>query len=203
MQKYLNILQEELHVPDTIGGVYRYWQRQIAELERKDINVNICDYDATLFGRKEQLETNSDLAENRGDKWIQYYMNEMWLTKFIDTYFKGTSVPDDIIQHLNPEYDLILSMWLWEAQHAKINANPHLKNIKQIFISRHEKKIIEMIRYIIFDLKFIPKSITVYEDRPEIFIDFREFIEDLFGCELKITKVLLQDNKKYDIWEEV
>lgn len=203
MQKYLNILQEELHVPDTIWWVYRYWQRCISELERKDINVNICDYDATLFWRKQQLEENEELAKNRWDKWIQYYMNEMGLTKFIQTYFTGTSVPDDIIKNLNPEYDLILSMGLWEAQHAKINANPQLKNIKQIFINRHEKKVLEMIRYIIFELKFIPNSITVYEDRPEIFVEFREFIEDLFWCELKITKVLLQDNKKYDIWEEV
>ncbi len=203
MQKYLNTLQEELHVPDTIGWVYRYWQRCISELERKDINVNICDYDATLFGRQQQLEESEWLAENRWDKGVQYYMNVIWLTKFIDTYFTGTSVPDDIIKNLNPEYDLILSMWLWEAQHAKINANPQLKNIKQKFIIRHEKKVLEMIRYIIFDLKFIPKSITVYEDRPEIFVEFREFIEDLFGCELKIVKVLLKDNKKYDIWEEV
>ena len=203
MQKYLNTLQEELHVPDTINWVYSYWKRCILELERKDINVNISDYDSTLFGRKDQFESDENLVKNRWDKWIQYYMNVLGLSSFIEKHITWKSVPDDIIKHLNPEYDLILSMWLWEAQHAKINANPQLKNIKQIFINRHEKKIIEMIRYIIFELKFIPKSITVYEDRPEIFVEFREFIEDLFWCELKIVKVLLQDNKKYDIWEEV
>lgn len=64
-QKYLDILQKELHVPNTINGVYQYWKDHVQQLPKKDINVNISDYDATLFGRKEQLETNEDLAKNR------------------------------------------------------------------------------------------------------------------------------------------
>jgi predicted HAD superfamily phosphohydrolase YqeG len=37
-------------------------------LEKKDIDLIITDFDDTIFSRKEQLEDNELLRENRGDK---------------------------------------------------------------------------------------------------------------------------------------
>jgi hypothetical protein len=93
-------------------------------------------------------------------------------------------------------------MGLWEAQYAKIHSTPTLKNIPLRIIHKHEMKIIELIRHIIFTNAFIPKSITIYEDRPEIFIKFAPFFKHLFNCEIKVIKVLLYDNIEYELWEE-
>jgi hypothetical protein len=42
-----------------------------------------------------------------------------------------------------------------------------------------EEKIIALIRYVIFDLKYIPTTIVVFEDRPQYFIEYRDLIEDV------------------------
>jgi len=36
-----------------------------------------------------------------------------------------------------------------------------------------------VIQYVIFELKYIPSEIIVYEDRPEYFIEYRELMESL------------------------
>jgi hypothetical protein len=48
---------------------------------------------------------------------------------------------------------------------------------------------LELIKYVIYKLKFIPSKITVYEDRPQYFIEYRDLIEDVLGTKLEIMYV--------------
>jgi hypothetical protein len=71
-----------------------------------------------------------------------------------------------------------------------------LDNYKIIAVDSWKDKIIETIRYIIFDLWYIPSSITIYEDRPEYFVEYRDMIQDILGTKIIIQKVVLN----WDNW---
>lgn len=65
-----------------------------------------------------------------------------------------------------------------------------------------EDKIIALIRYIIFNLQYIPSKIIVYEDRPQYFIEYKDMICDILGCKLEIMYVEMDSNKGYKNIEE-
>jgi hypothetical protein len=47
---------------------------------------------------------------------------------------------------------------------------------------------------VIFELKFLPKDITVFEDRPQFFIEYRPLIEELLETKLIIKHVTMDSN---------
>lgn len=156
----------------------------------------MCDFDDTLFSRKQQLETNNLLFSNRWDAGIEVIINQIGMEKFIQDYVANISFPSDISKLLDPKKDIILTAGTIELQMAKIQACK-LDFMKTIITLNGQDKIIACIRYILFDLKYIPKSITIYEDRPEYFIEYRELIEDVLSTKLIIKKVIMNGNDEY------
>jgi hypothetical protein len=45
-------------------------------------------------------------------------------------------------------------------------------------------------------LKYIPKTIIIYEDRPEYFIKYSEYIEKLLWTKIEIMIVDIKNNNK-------
>lgn len=176
-------------------GLYDYWKQKVQILEKKQNDIIISDFDDCIFCRKEQLEQSEILRTNRWDAGTQMIFNEIWVENYIWDFVKNKHFPSEIISQLNPQTDIILTAGIYENQMEKIKAC-WLENIKTIVVPTGEDKIIATIRYIIFDLQYIPKSITVFEDRPHFFIEYRDLIEDVLWTKLIIKKVVMNGNNQ-------
>ena len=180
-----------------LEGLYEFYIDQVKELEVIDIELRVSDFDYTLFSRDEQLENEPWLKENRWDNWPKFIFSKIWMTDFLNKYYKYREIPEDIISKMNPKTDVIISAWIYEFQKAKINLCKQLNGYKTIITKNWEDKIIELIRYVIFELRFIPKKIIVYEDRPQLFIEYKELIENILQTKLEIIYVEMEWNKWY------
>lgn len=163
-------------------------------LEKKDETFIICDFDDTIFSRKEQLEKSQILRENRWDLGNKAIMNIIWLENFINEHYIWKDFPQDIIKNMQIWKDLILTAWFKELQLAKIKATK-LNIYNHIVVEKAPEKIYETIRYVIEILAYIPKKIIIYEDRPEHFIENKKIIEDFLWTELEIILVEMIDNQ--------
>jgi hypothetical protein len=111
----------------------------------------------------------------------------------MDMFYVNKTYPTVITSKLRKNHDLILTAWYEDIQREKIKAcNLHHINYK--IVSSPEEKIIESIKYIVNELKFIPSKIIIYEDRPKYFIDYKTFLEDFFWIDIEIMLVEMIDN---------
>jgi hypothetical protein len=163
-------------------------------LEKKDINLIITDFDDTIFCRNEQLETDENLVKYRWEKWNNYIKNVVWIEKFVNKYYTNKEFPQTIVNKLRLDHDLILTAWMEEFSNAKINATG-LDIYNYIIVEKAELKIIETIKYVINTLWFIPNKIVIYEDRPKFFIENKDLIEKFLWTKLEIMLVEMIDNK--------
>jgi hypothetical protein len=183
-------------------GLVDFYLQETPGLGREDRIVRICDFDDTLFSRETQLQQDKKLSENRGAAGIHMIVDEMGIHDYIDKYYRGVDFPHDIFNLMDPETDLILTAGLRELQYMKTEA-VGLLDFPTTVIYDGKDKILETLRYIVFELGFIPTEIIVYEDRPDYFIQYRELLEGILGCKLTIMLVEMNGNKGYKKIEEV
>ena len=177
-----------------IKWIYDFWKEWENNLEKKDIEINVVDFDSTLFSRNEQLEWEKELFNHRWDNWVKFIFEKIWMSKFLDKYYKNKEIPKNIISKLDSKYDVIMTAWPTDFQFAKVRLCKQLDDFKMIVTKNWKEKIVSLIRYVLFDLKFIPKKITIYEDRPQYFIEYRDFLEDVLLTKLEIMKVEMNWN---------
>lgn len=188
-------MQDKLKELTEFHGLYNHWKDLVSKLEKKDISIIITDLDDCLYSRNEQLEWSETLRTNRWDEWTKKIFNEIWLNKYIKDWFTNKPVTQEIVSQLNQETDLILTAGVLENQLEKVSAL-WLDIYNLVAVESWKDKIIATIRYVIFNLWYIPSSITIYEDRPEYFIEYRDLIQDILWTNLIIQKVVLN----WDNW---
>ncbi|MDQ7009638.1 MAG: hypothetical protein Q9M94_05095 [Candidatus Gracilibacteria bacterium] len=179
-----------------------YWFDEIKKLDKKDIEINITDFDYTLFSRDEQLEKEQYLRENRGDLGPKAIAKNGGINNYIKKYYLNKNFPKNILEKFDIRYDLVLTAGIYEFQVAKLIACD-LDKYNFVITKNGEEKILELIKYIIYKLKFIPSKITVYEDRPKSFIEYRDLIEEVLGTKLEIMYVKMDGNNGYKKIEKV
>lgn len=163
------------------------------KLEKRNIDLIITDFDDTIFSRKQQLDSDENLIQNRWEAWNQYIKNVIWIKNFVNSYYKNIEYPKLIINKLRLNHDLILTAWMKEFSSKKIKATwLDIYNYK--IVEKAEMKILETIKYVINKLWFIPYKIVVYEDRPKYFIANKEIIENFLWTKLEINYVEMIDN---------
>jgi len=177
-------------------------KNKISSLEKKDIDLIIADFDDTIFCRKEQLEDNELLRNNRWKKWTEIMKNVIWIENIANMYYKNKKYPTVISDKLRKNHDLILTAWDFELQTIRVKTC-NLSHINTTVVADAEEKILETILYIINTLKFIPNKITVYEDRPKYFIENRELLEEVIWTEIEIMLVEMIDNYNDPIIKKV
>lgn len=162
------------------------------KLEKRDIDLIISDFDDTIFCTREAIE--SDVRKwRRWNEWNQYIVDTIWIKNFIDMFYVDKDFPNTITSKLRENHDLILTAWYEDIQVEKIKSCK-LNHINYRIVSNPEEKILETIKYIVEHLKFIPNKITVYEDRPKYFIDYKNFLEDFFEIDIDIMLVEMEWN---------
>jgi len=163
-------------------------------LEKKEIDLIISDFDDTIFCRKEQLNESEILRNNRWSAWNDVVLWVLWLDNYINKFYIWKEFPKTIIWKMRKNHDLILTAWNKKIQDEKMKATWISWNIRYIVVDHASKKILETIRYVIKDLWFIPSKITVYEDRPEYFIENKKIIEDFLWTSVDVFLVEMIDN---------
>jgi len=103
-----------------------------------------------------------------------------------------------VFQNINITFlSFIVFLFMYEWQLAKIRTLKELNNFRVINTSNWSEKIVELIRYILFELRYIPSEIIVYEDRPQYFVEYRELIEEVLGTKLTVMYVEMDGNNGY------
>ncbi|MFK7780633.1 MAG: hypothetical protein QM490_05895 [Candidatus Gracilibacteria bacterium] len=162
-------------------------------LEKKEIDLIIADFDDTIFCRKEQLDADENLLKFRGKEGNNYIKNVIGIEKFIKKFYINKNYPKTIPNKLRKNHDLILTAGMEEYSKAKLKAtNIDMYNYK--IVEKAEDKILETIKYVVNILGFIPNKITVFEDRPKIFVEYKKLIEEFFSTKLEIMFVEMSDN---------
>lgn len=186
-----------------LPGTIDFWNQEVKKLEQRDEIFRAADFDYTLFSRDEQLDKEEILRNNRWDSGPAMCLEAWKLQDIIHTYYGWYSMPTEILSQLNSEKDIIITAGMREFQMWKIRTLPQLNWFKTIVTKDWIQKIPELIRYILFELRYIPKEIIVYEDRPQYFVEYRELIEQSLWTKLTIMKVEMDGNDGYKSIEKI
>ena len=183
-------------------GLVDFYLEEAKTLPKKDCVFSICDLDDTIFARADQLACEPELVKRRGYEWNTYMINEIGLHNMIQKYYQWKTYPKEIIEKNTPENTLILTAGIPEYQELKSRALK-LTHFPMQVVWEWKDKILATIRYVIFELKYIPSEIIVYEDRPQYFVEYRELIEWVLGTKLTIMFVEMNGNIWYNKIEEM
>lgn len=174
--------------------------------------LNVIDFDDTLFSRNEQLEKYEWLAEHRWDLGnifilasclkisFEEAMNlsneqrEKWYRIFADMFYspdKLSSLKIDV----NSQVDWILTAWDPIFQKVKLEKTFPEKIPNYTVVSKSSQKPWELIKNII-KLWYIPKEIHIYEDRPEYFEEAFDILEKILKTKIFIHKVKIDEESK-------
>ena len=186
---------------DRVGLVDFYIQ-EASTLPRKNNKLIISDMDDTLLSRSRLSEEEALLRENRGQEWNKVVINHFGIHNIVERFYTNQNPPQDIV-NIMKQNDENLIMTAWVPEYALMKARAWNLDCFPVRVTESwEDKITETIRYILFELKYIPSEIIVYEDRPQYFIQYRELIEWVLGCELTIMKVVMDGNDGYKSIEQ-
>lgn len=183
-------------------GLVDFYLKEVKNLSKKDTIFSICDLDDTLFARKDQLNSEPELVKKRWYEGNTYMINNISIHVMIQKYYEWKNYPQNIISKLSPETTLILTAGIPEYQYLKVKAMD-LENFPLQIVWEGKDKILATLRYIIFQLKYIPSEIIVYEDRPQYFIEYRDLIEWVLWTKLTIMQVEMDGNEWYRKIEQV
>ncbi len=195
LKKLISNLTPQVWLVDT-------YMSEAKKLEKKDTIFHICDVDDTLFGRRDQLESEPMLQEKRWYEWNTYMINEIGIHNMIQKHYIWKTFPKDIISQCTPENSLLLTAGIPEYQYMKVAAM-NLEKYPLEIVWEWKDKIMKTLQYILFELKYIPAEIIVYEDRPQFFVEYRELIEQTLWTKLTIMKVEMDGNDGYKSIDEI
>lgn len=169
----------------------KIFEKAKKNLQKQDEIFIVSDFDDTIFSTKEIIE--KDVREGRRwEEWNIFIKENIWYKNFVKEFYEWKDFPKTIIKNFWNN-DLILTAWDEELQKLKIKAT-WLKNINLKVVKKASEKPFEMIKYIFENLKFLPKEIHIYEDRPEFFLETKKEIEDFLNIKIKIFLVKMKDN---------
>lgn len=199
MQEKLKKLMSEL---TELTGLVDFYLEESSKLEKKDSEFIIADMDDTLISRSRITEEEPILREKRWQEWNKAIINDFGINYIVDKFYRKEEYPDKIRKKMQETDSLILTAWVYEYAMMKYKAS-WLWNIPIRVVRWAQDKIIETIKYVIFELWYIPKKITIYEDRVDFFIKYKELIEWCLWTELEIYLVEMNWNNWYKKIEKV
>ncbi len=195
-------LKEKISWLTPLVGLVDFYLEEAKKLEKREATFIISDMDDTLISRKPLLQEQL-LVENRGQEGNKVVINHFGIHDIITRFYKDQHPPQDIVKKMKEADDaLVLTAGIPEYAHMKYRA-ARLEEFPLEVVYAGEEKILTTLQYILFELKYIPSEIIVYEDRPQYFVEYREFIEEILGTKLTIMFVEMNGNLGYNKIEEI
>ena len=179
----------------------RRFLEEVARLPKVDGKFIISGLDETLFCRDELKANEPLLQENPDDAINRIIKFQLWIPYIIAKYYQWKEIPKDIISLMNPNNSVIITTWFEDIQRAKLQAL-WILDIPLVVVKNEKEKILSILQYILYQIKYIPSEIVVYEDEATHFTEFRELIEGILGCKLRIIQVEMDKNEGYKSLEE-
>lgn len=163
------------------------------KLDSIEENLIVTDFDDTIFSTQESLDI--DIRKwRRWEEWNIYIMRKVWLHNFINKLYLNKKFPTIISSKLMEKRDLILTVWLHEMQEAKLKAC-QLDKYNHIIVPYQIDKIQALMSYVIKTLKYLPTEITIYDDRVDVFVKYKSFLEEILKTKIKIIQVEMNWNE--------
>lgn len=186
-----------------LTGLVDFYIEESSKLERRESKFIISDMDDTLISRHRLAIDEPLLKENRGQEWNKMVINHFWIHNIIERFYTDQNPPQDIADVMRKTDDsLVLTAGVPEYAMMKYRA-AWLEEFPIEIVYDGKDKILKTLQYILFQLKYIPSEIVVYEDRPQYFIEYRELIEWLLWTKLTIMYVEMDGNDGYKKIEEI
>lgn len=184
------------------GFFTRRFLEEVERLPKVDGKFIISGLDETLFCRDELKANEPLLQENHNDAINRIIKFQLWIPYITAKYYQWKNGPKDIISLMNPNNSVILTTWFEDIQRAKLQAL-WISNIPLVVVKNEKEKILCTLQYILYQIKYIPSEIVVYEDTPRFFVEYKELIEWIFGSKLTVMQVEMNGNLGYDKIEEI
>lgn len=186
-----------------LTGLVDFYLTEVETLEKRQTTFIISDMDDTLISRHRLAIDEPLLKENRGQEWNKVVINHFGIHDIVKRFYTDQNPPQDIVNKMKQAEDcLILTAWVPEYAMMKYKAAGLEKSPIQVVYDGKDK-ILKTLQYVLFELKYIPAKIIVYEDRPQFFVEYRELIEWILGCKLTIMYVEMDGNEEYKKIEEL
>ncbi|RKW24360.1 hypothetical protein D8B46_01625 [Candidatus Gracilibacteria bacterium] len=174
-------------------GNLEIFEKETKNLEKKDSIFIVSDFDDTIFSTKEVIE--KDVRKGRrGNEGNKYIEEVIGIENFIREFYENKNFPDKIIKNFDEKNTLILTAGFEKLQIPKIKATG-LSKIPLKIVYEAKEKPFEMVKYIVQELKFIPREIHIYEDRPDVFLETKARIEKILDTKIKIFLVEMNGNE--------
>jgi len=186
-----------------LTGLVDFYIEESNKLEKRDAAFIISDMDDTLISRHRLAIDESLLKENRGQEWNKVVINHFGIHDIVKRFYTDQNPPQDIADMMRKaDNALVLTAGVTEYAMMKYKA-AGLEEFQIEVVYDGSDKILKTLQYVLFELKYIPSEIIVYEDRPQYFIEYRELIEWLLWTKLTIMYVEMDGNDGYKKIEEV
>lgn len=190
-------LKELISWLTPLTGLVDFYIEESNKLEKRDTTFVISDMDDTLISREQLAIQEPLLKENRGQEGNKVVINHFGIPYIIDKFYANQNPPQDIVNIMrNAQDSLVLTAWVPEYAMMKYRV-AWLEEFPIQVVYDGSDKILKTLQYIIFELKYIPSEIVVYEDRPQYFIEYRELIEWVLWTKLTIIYVEMDGNDSY------
>ncbi|NDK09799.1 hypothetical protein GW846_03405 [Candidatus Gracilibacteria bacterium] len=180
----------------NIGDLLSLGERLSRLDYRAESTLNVVDFDDTLYSRYEQLQLKG-FQDNRGEMGNKFVRENFGFRKFIEKFYSRSRAVEKILGVVESQTEthtsLILTAGMQDLQELKVDSLDICReSVALITVDFALKKPLELIKYIIDTLKYVPGKIIIYEDKPECFEGEMQSIRQLLPkTEIVVDKVFL------------
>ena len=202
MVVYIDRLEELMKDLTPNDFLTRQFLEETARLPRVESSFIISGLDETLFSRHEIRANEPVIKENPNNAMNRLIKFQIGIPYIIAKYYQGKPFPRDIVNQMNPNNALILTTGFEDIQKEKLQAL-WINNIPLRVLKKWDEKVLTTIQHILYELRYIPSEVIIYEDEPHYFIQYKELLEWILDCKITIMLVEMDGNKWYKKLEEV
>jgi hypothetical protein len=186
-----------------LTGLVDFYLEESSKLEKRDAVFSIADMDDTLISRDRLAIDEPLLKESRGQEGNKVVINHFGIHNIVERFYANQNPPQDIANIMKNSSDsLVLTAGVPEYAMMKYKA-ANLSEFPIQVVYDGKDKILKTLQYILFELKYIPDEIVIYEDRPQYFVEYKDLIEGVLWTKLTIMYVEMDGNNGYKKIEEV
>lgn len=164
---------------------------------KKEIVLNVLDFDDTLYSRFNQLQ-DPLFQDNRWSDWNRV-LRQVWIDNFVNKFYKRSWAVLKLLKIIeNQNYNhrsIILTAWEMDLQKLKCEAVwIECNKPKVVIVKESKNKPMKMLLEIL-ESWYIPGKIIVYEDRPEFFLwNNWKTLAKMLGIEIVVDHIFLEQD---------